>query len=113
MRRVELAHLVFAHAVREREHGERVADGAEALDRRAPTRCVGESGALSSGCAVSRSWSSPEERVVLGVGDLGRVVRVVEPVVLADLVRERRDVLAGLFAGDPAFLGGRSVCGQG
>ena len=51
----------------------------------APTRCVGESGVTSSGCASSSACELVVERVVGGVGDL----RVVEDVVAVGVVLDQ------------------------
>ena len=45
-----------------------------------PTRWVGDSSVISSGYAVSSATSSPEQLVVLGVGQLRGVLRVIEDV---------------------------------
>ena len=67
---------------------------------------VGESAVTSSGWSASSSRSSAHERVVLGVGDLGRVERVVALVVVLDQLAAARRPRA---AGSPRRPSGRDA----
>ena len=58
--------------------------GRTASDGAAPTCAVGESGTARSGCSASMAAQLADERVVLGVGDLGVVEHVVALVVVGD-----------------------------
>ena len=58
---------------------------------RPPGRCVGESGVTSSGCARFELAQLPDERVELGVGDLGRVEHEVLLVVVLDRLAQLLD----------------------
>ncbi len=51
-----------------------------------PTRCVGESAVRSSGCSASSAFRRFIKRVVLRVGEHGRVEHVVQVFVVAELV---------------------------
>ena len=83
--------------------GARCGTGANRSAGVAPTRCVGESGVISSGNRSS-SWSSSRDQlVVVGVGDLRRVEHVVQVAVLVDLVAELLD--AELRLGPRSILG--------
>ena len=66
----------------------------------APTRSDGLSARFSSGKARLDRRVAPAQLVVFGVGDLRRVVGVIEPVVMRDL------------GGEPRQLGARLVLGQ-
>ena len=59
-----------------------------------PTRWVGESGVISSGCAGLEGPQLLQERVELGVGDLRRVEDVVGVLVAPDVGAERRGTLS-------------------
>ena len=58
----------------------------------APTRCGRAVGAHERGKARLDRRVALAQRVVVGVGDLGRVLRVVELVVVGDLAREPREL---------------------
>ena len=60
-----------------------------------PTRWVGESGVMRSGCSASRALRRFMQGVVLGVGEHGGVEDVVEVLVVAELVAQGGDLLGG------------------
>ena len=79
--RIEGAQLVGVEGVGQREHGPAVLD----LAQRArlpgePTRCVGESGVTQLRVGSLEVGQLAEEPVVLGVGELRRVLLVVQAV---------------------------------
>ena len=88
--------------------GERCCTGENNAEGAPATRRVGESGVTRLGCASSRTRSSPDERVVVGVGDLGRVELVVTLVVMRDQARAapRRGVPRHRCAPDASAMSG-------
>src|SRR5579875_1261012 len=90
--RVELRHLVAARGVGEREHRVAMAHGLELGQRRTAHALRGGIGGDQLGMRLLERLQAAEERVVLGVGDLGRVEDVVEVVVPADLAAELLDL---------------------
>ena len=83
----------------ERQHGRRVLDGGEAVDRLAGDPLGG--GVLGDEVRMRRlqRLQLVEEPVELRVGDRRRVFDVVEVLVVADLGAQFRDLLRGLLAG--------------
>ena len=92
---VERPHLVGVHRVVERQHGRGVGDGLEALRWRCAHALGGRVRADLVGQERLEVAQLPQERVVLGVADLGLVERVVEPVVPVQLPDQRLHPAAG------------------
>ena len=93
---LELLELGGVHGVVEREHGDLVLDGGEDLHGLARHALGGAVGRDEVRVRLLQRPELPHEAVVLGVGDLGAVLGVVEAVVVADLLPQLLDPLAGV-----------------
>ena len=89
MRVDELAHVLVGEGVVEREHRHGVRDLGEGLDRRGADLRDGLSSRTSCGKRASIAALRRAQRVIFGVGDLRRVLLVVERVVMGDLAARR------------------------
>ena len=65
-----------------------------------PTRCVGESGVISSGCFGFQRLQLVHQAIEFGVADFGIVENVVAVLVIADLVAHSFQLLLEIFLGD-------------
>ena len=93
---VPVGQLFGGVGVVEREHGPRVAHFLEALGGLAAHALGGRVGREQLGMRGFEALELVHQRVVLGVGDFGRVEHVVEMLVAADLVAQLLDLRSGV-----------------
>ena len=91
------AEAVGVEGVGEREQGTRCSTMPKVSTGAPPTRCVGESGVISSGWRASSVAQFDHELVEVGVGDLGLVEDEVAVLVVGDLRAELLDAELGLL----------------
>ena len=95
----EIDHVLVGEGVVERQHRPGMGDLPKAPEGAAPTLREGESSRTSSGKRASIAALRPLQRVVFGIGDGRRVLGMVAPVVLGDLVGKPRELGGGLVLG--------------
>src|SRR5262245_26333889 len=95
--RLELAEVVHAHGVVEREHGAAVLHGSEGLAAARAHRAGGAVGGDELGMRLLEGDELALQRVVLGVRDLRAVLGVIEVVVTPYLTAKRLDTGGGVL----------------
>ena len=100
----EIRHLLVGKGIVEAEHRQRMArPWRDAPAGAAPTCRDGLSSRTRCGNCASSAALSPDQRVIVRVGNLRRVVGMIEPVVPRDLVREPFQLGGGLGFGHAAL----------
>ena len=98
--RYKIDDVVLAEGVAEREHRRGVAHLAEGLHRRRANALGGTVGAHMLGKACLNGSIALAQGIVVGVGDLGRVLGIIEEVVMGDLAREPLELAVGFRDGE-------------
>ncbi len=93
----EAAHVFVVEGVLERQHRAQMPNLAEAGGRRRPDMTRRAVGAHESGEARLDRAIALDQRVVIGIGDFGRVLLVVALVVVRDQLGEPRQLAGGGF----------------
>ena len=95
----KIPHIGFLEGVFERQHRPRMGDFGEAGGRRGPDPPRRAVGAYQLGKMNFDLGIAAAQCVVIGIGNLRRGFGVVEPIVPADLLGQRGQLVAGLFLG--------------
>ncbi len=102
----EGAHLVLVEGVVERQHRRRMPHLGEAGGGRGADAARRAVGADEVGKALLDRVIAPAQRVILGVRDLGRVLLVIEPVVVRDRGGQPLQLPLRLGLGESAVIAG-------
>ena len=103
--REEIRHLFLGKGIVEAEHRQRVADLGEEGGRRRPDLAGRAVGADEIGELRLQLGIAPHQGIIIGIGNLRRVVAVVEPIVMRDRPREPFQLHGGFGFCDRAAHG--------